>query len=564
MATLASSLSHYELLVISRAFAHFCSIANAAEFHHRSRRNELSLRKSSLSDAASTNAKYKNTLGALGTQSDSCGGVLPTLLNEGRVTPEQLHRTLATQQVELVLTAHPTEVNRRTLIDKHRRIQNLLTEADTLRYLGTPTPYQKQCIDDQLIREIGLIWQSDEVSRQKPTPQSEAQRGTLVVETVLWEALPNFLRKLDATMKATLGPEYGLPITAVPIKFSSWMGGDRDGNPNVTPTVTREVCLTNRIRAATLLKEDIGEVAGRLSTTYCNEELRAKVGADARAPYRRFLSSILDRLDSTIQWATMELNRIKNDQEEIILFTKDGKGIDMDDIYVSKQRLLDDLLLVYRSLCETGNEKTANGRVVDVIRKVCAFGLTLVQLDIRQESTRHTMALDAITRYLGIGSYEQWDEATRLSWLQRELVSNRPLIRRGDWYSHPNIFSETIIDTLETFQMIAEQKDDSLGAYVISQAKAASDVLAVLLLQRDAGVRNVLRVVPLFETLDDLNGAAQQMSTLFSLPAYKGVINGKQEVMIGYSDSAKDAGRLAASWAQYETQEQLVRLYFLS
>ena len=457
---------------------------------------------------------------------------------------------------------HPTEVNRRTLIDKHRRIQNLLTEADSLRYLGNPTAYQKQCIDDQLIREIGLIWQSDEVSRQKPTPQSEAERGTLIVDAVLWEALPSFLRKLDATMKGTLGPDYGLPLTAVPIKFSSWMGGDRDGNPNVTATVTREVCLANRIRAATLLKEDLGEVAGRLSTTYCNDELRSKVGASARAPYRRFLSTILDRLDLTIQWATMELNRIKNDQEEVILIAKDGKSIDLEDIYINKQQLLDDLLLIHRSLCETGNEITANGKVVDVIRKVCAFGLTLVQLDIRQESTRHTLALDAITRFLAIGSYEQWDEATRLSWLQRELVSNRPLCRKADWYSHPDIFSDTTIDTLETFQMIAEQKDDSLGAYVISQAKAASDVLAVLLLQRDAGVKHVLRVVPLFETLEDLNCAAQQMNTLFSLPAYKGVINGKQEVMIGYSDSAKDAGRLAASWAQYETQEQLVRFQF--
>ncbi len=327
----------------------------------------------------------------------------------------------------------------------------------------------------------------------------------------------------------------------------------------MTPSVTREVCLTNRIRAATLLKADVGEVAGRLSTTYCNDELRSKVGTDARAPYRRFLSVILDRLDATIQWATMEVNRMKNDQDESILFTKDGKGFNFGNIYTSKKCLLEDLLLVHRSLCETGNEKTANGKVVDVIRKVCAFGLTLVPLDIRQESTRHTLALDAITRYLGIGSYEQWDEATRLSWLQRELVSNRPLIRKGEWCTHPHIFTDTVVDTLETFQMIAEQKEDSLGAYVISHAHTASDVLAVLLLQRDAGVKHLLRVVPLFETLGDLNGAAEQIEKLFSLPAYKGVINGKQEIMIGYSDSAKDAGRLAASWAQYETQEQLVR-----
>jgi phosphoenolpyruvate carboxylase len=266
----------------------------------------------------------------------------------------------------------------------------------------------------------------------------------------------------------------------------------------------------------------------------------------------------MNRLDLTIQWATIELNKLKNGHATAALVANDGKIMDLDSIYVNKDSLLDDLLLIHRSLCETGNEKTANGKVVDVIRKVSAFGLTLVPLDIRQESTRHLMALDAITRYLGIGSYEQWDEATKLSWLQRELVSNRPLIRKDEWYSHPDIFSDATIDTLETFQMIAGQFEGSLSAYVISQAKAASDVLAVLLLQRDAGVKNPLRVVPLFETLDDLNGAAQTMDTLFSLPAYKGVINGKQEVMIGYSDSAKDAGRLAASWAQYETQEELV------
>ena len=130
-------------------------------------------------------------------------------------------------------------------------------------------------------------------------------------------------------------------------------------------------------------------------------------------------------------------------------------------------------------------------------------------------------------------------------------------MRKSDWESNP-AFSDTVIDTLETFSMIADQHEDSLNAYVISQATSPSDVLAVLLLQIDAGVKNPLRVVPLFETLDDLNGAAETMETLFSLPAYKGSIDGKQEVMVGYSDSAKDAGRLSASWAQYETQEQLV------
>ena len=229
-------------------------------------------------------------------------------------------------------------------------------------------------------------------------------------------------------------------------------------------------------------------------------------------------------------------------------------------IYLSKDELMKDLLVIHRSLSSTGNEVMANGLLTDILRNVSAFGLTLVPLDVRQESDRHEEAVDAITRFLGLGSYKQWDEQTRVNWLQQQLASNRPLLRPDDWNLYPDIFSPTVVDTLETFRMIVEMREGSLGAYVISQCTSASDVLAVLLLQRDAGVKKPLRVVPLFETLGDLNGAPAQMKTLFSVPVYMGMIDGKQEVMIGYSDSAKDAGRLAASWAQYETQEILAQI----
>lgn len=231
------------------------------------------------------------------------------------------------------------------------------------------------------------------------------------------------------------------------------------------------------------------------------------------------------------------------------------------EVYLSSDEIMGELRLMHKSLCETGNEITADGFLTDIIRNVAAFGLTMAKLDIRQESDRHEEAVDSITRYLGLGSYSQWDEDTRLNWLTSQLSSPRPLIRPGIWHEHPDIFSPTCIDTLETFSMIADQHEGSLGAYVISQATSASDVLAVLILQRDAGVKKPLRVVPLFETLGDLNGAVDTMTKLFSLPAYMGAINGKHEVMIGYSDSAKDAGRLAASWAQYETQEALVSIF---
>ncbi len=214
----ASSLTIDELKVVCRAFAHFCAIANAAEYHHRSRRTIERLLQAQKEDP--------KRIGALGVKFDSCGGALPQLLKDGK-SPKEIFDTLTTQKVELVLTAHPTEVNRRTLLDKHRRVQNLLTEADELRAKAGSTPFQEKLINDALKREITLIWQSDELTRRKPTVQEEAERGTLVVEAVLWETVPTFYRKLDATMLEVLGKEFGLPVDATPFKFSSWMGGDR-------------------------------------------------------------------------------------------------------------------------------------------------------------------------------------------------------------------------------------------------------------------------------------------------------------------------------------------------
>mmetsp|Transcript_14998 Transcript_14998/g.21224 ORF Transcript_14998/g.21224 Transcript_14998/m.21224 type:complete len:999 (-) Transcript_14998:129-3125(-) len=537
MATYVSSLKNDELFLVSRSFTHFLALANAAEGHHRIRL---------MHERVNTG----EGISALSSKADSCGGVLPQLAKEHDA--DAIFDALTSQTVELVLTAHPTEVNRRSILDKQRRVQSLLTLADRYRTSGAATPYKQAELNDALYREISSIWLSDEVAREKPTPQNEAARGTLVVETVLWETLPQFLRKLNATLVDTIGKK--LPLDAAPLKFASWMGGDRDGNPNVTSTVTREVCLTNRITAATLLHRDLITLESELSITNCSQELRDIVGDDEREPYRCFLEPMIQKLENTKAWAGQNLDHIKS---------KGVKGFSDDtfassDIYLSKQDLMDDLMLMHRSLSSTGNEITANGRLTDIIRNLSAFGLTLVPLDVRQESDRHMEVLDSITRFLGLGSYEQWDEETRISWIQQQLASNRPLLRPGVWNDHPDKFSPTTIEALETFAMIADQHDDSLGAYVISQATSASDVLAVLLLQRDAGVKKPLRVVPLFETLDDLNGAADTMESLFSLPGYMGSIAGKQEIMIGYSDSAKDAGRLAASWAQYETQEKLV------
>ena len=317
--------------------------------------------------------------------------------------------------------------------------------------------------------------------------------------------------------------------------------------------------LKNRAKAATLFARDLRRLQNELSLTTCSAELREALGekgTSLREPYREYLQGIITKLDTTLAWCDQELDFIQSGAPR----KGHHEAISRSEIYVVRQELRDDLMLIHRSLNETGHDFIAEGFLTDILRNLSAFGLTLIPLDVRQESDRHEEAMDCITRFLGLGSFSQWDEQTRINWLTAQISSKRPLLRPGIWHEHPEYFPPTAVDTLEIHAMIADQLPESLGTYVISQATSASDVLSVLLLQLDAGVKEPLGVAPLFETLGDLEGAEDTMRSLYSLPAYMGQIKGKQQIMIGYSDSAKDAGRLAASWAQYETQEKLAAL----
>ncbi|CAN6207544.1 unnamed protein product [Urochloa humidicola] len=215
---------------------------------------------------------------------------------------------------------------------------------------------------------------------------------------------------------------------------------------------------------------------------------------------------------------------------------------------------LEPLELCYKSLCDCGDKTIADGCLLDFMRQVSTFGLSLTKLDIRQESDRHTEVIDAITTHLGIGSYRSWPEEKRQEWLISELKGKRPLL------SADLPQSEEVADALGTFRVLAELPRDSFGPYIISMATAPSDVLAVELLQRECKVAQPLPVVPLFERLADLQAAPATMERLFSVDWYKQRINGKQQVMVGYSDSGKDAGRLSAAWALYNAQEKVLQV----
>ncbi|HEX9984107.1 MAG TPA: phosphoenolpyruvate carboxylase [Thermoanaerobaculia bacterium] len=524
LTALLAELPTAEALPVARAFAHFLSLANVAEQHHRVRRRR----------------DYQRDPGAR-PQPGSFDEVMGRLRQQG-IAEEQLFESVASLRIELVLTAHPTEVVRRTLLQKYTRIGELLAHRDRR---DLTIPEQRETIDD-LRREITSAWETDEVRHTRPTPLDEVKGGLFIFEQTLWDALPRYLRALDEALRTHTGR--ALPLDAAPIRFGSWIGGDRDGNPNVTAAVTRDACLLARWVAADLYLREVDALRSELSMKSGSAEL-----PQVDEPYRAILKEVRDRL------------RLTRDAIEQALGRAEPSSILNSQSSIPLQDLLDPLLRCHRSLHETGNGLIADGRLLDLIRRVHAFGLTLVRLDVRQDSARHTALLDAITRQLGLGSYAGWPEEQRQEFLLRELASRRPLIPRD------LELDDDAREDLATFHAVATIPRDSLGAYVITMAGQPSDVLGVALLQKEAlaseqsnvgqtllSVRAPLRVVPLFETIDDLRRAGETMTQLLRLDAYRTIIDGRQEVMVGYSDSSKDSGRFTAAWELFQAQEQIV------
>ncbi|KAI4388258.1 hypothetical protein MLD38_000602 [Melastoma candidum] len=538
-----TSLDPGDSIVIAKSFSHMLNLANLAEEVQIAHRRRNKFKKGDFVDenSATTESDIEETF--------------KKLVGNLKKSPEEVFDALKNQTVDLVLTAHPTQSVRRSLLQKHGRIRNCLTQL----YAKDITPDDKQELDGALQREIQAAFRTDEIRRSPPTPQDEMRAGMSYFHETIWKGVPKFLRRVDTALK-NIGINERVPYNAPLIQFSSWMGGDRDGNPRVTPEVTRDVCLLARMMAANLYYSQIEDLMFELSMWRCSDELRVRADElhsstkkDTKhyiefwktippsEPYRVLLGDLRDKLYQTRERARHLLAHGASDIPEEATFT-------------NVEDFLGPLEMCYRSLCACGDRPIADGSLLDFLRQVSTFGLSLVRLDIRQESDRHTDVLDAITRHLEIGSYKEWPEERRQEWLLSELGGKRPL------FGSDLPKTEEIADVLDTFHVIAELPADSFGAYIISMATAPSDVLAVELLQRECHVKQPLRVVPLFEKLADLDAAPAAVARLFSIDWYRNRINGKQEVMIGYSDSGKDAGRLSAAWQLYKAQEELINV----
>ncbi|OOF27227.1 phosphoenolpyruvate carboxylase [Salinivibrio proteolyticus] len=508
--TVLQNLPADQLLPVARAFSQFLNLTNIAEQYHTVSRQ----------------------CDALECSPDAIDDLLRRV-SQGEINANDAQQAIADLKIELVLTAHPTEIARRTTIHNLVQINKCLSKLELSEHLGAA---ERAKTEKRLEQLIAQAWHTDVIRQERPTPLDEAKWGFAVIENSLWQAVPAFLRQFDQQLESHL--DINLPIDAKPVQISSWMGGDRDGNPYVTSEVTREVMLLSRWKAADLYLRDVQDLISELSMTQCDDTVREMAG-EAHEPYRAILKTLRSQLTHTLSYLDAKLK---------------GERASSQGILTDTQQLWQPLLACYQSLHQCGMGIIADGKLLDLLRCVQCFGVHLIKLDIRQESTRHADVLSEVTRYLGMGDYAQWSEQDKQAFLTRELASKRPLLPR-DWSPSPDV--QEVIDTC---RVIAEQPREALGAYVISMARTASDVLAVHLLLQEAGCPFRMDVCPLFETLDDLNNAEAVIGELLAIDWYRGFTQNFQMVMIGYSDSAKDAGVMAAGWAQYRAMEALVNL----
>jgi phosphoenolpyruvate carboxylase len=489
---------------VARAFAHYFQIVNLAEQHDRVRRGREHQRRGETEPGS---------LAALG----------PLLAR--RVPRADTERLLAQASIDLVLTAHPTEAQRRTVLDKHRHIADLLERLDSDR----PTPDDVRAIRRSLREEITLLWQTDEIRHERPRVGDEVKNALFYLEEILYPLVPETYRRIEEAFAAAYGAQVHIPPV---LRFGSWVGADMDGNPNVTPEVAIDTALAHAARAVALHTRELRSLGARLSQSTrrigVSAELVESLARDHAAhperaeaveartrdePYRRKLRWVEAKLDATHQ--ALVVSRASGERSTRRLFG-----------YSGPDGLLEDLRIIERSLEANAGEHAGLSHIRALVRQVEVFGFHLAKLDVRVPAA---WVRDAA---------------------QVEPVPEGPGMRA--------------IEAIAT--MHRRTTRDSAESFILSMTRGHEDMLAALKLARAAGLVQpdngvaAVSIVPLFETLDDLERCPREVDRALADPEYARYVElrgRRQEVMVGYSDSNKDAGILASSFALYRAQRAL-------
>jgi phosphoenolpyruvate carboxylase len=502
------------------------------------------------------------------------------------VPPTSLETLLRELDIRLVFTAHPTEIVRHTVRHKQRRVASLIDKLEESTNVD-----DQALLRQQLEEEIRLWWRTDELHQFKPSVLDEVEFALHYFQQVLFDALPQLQQRIRSALKASY-PDVDPPREAF-CTFGSWVGADRDGNPSVTPEITwraacyqRQMMLDRYVKAVTELRDQLS-----ISTQWSRptpalleslemDRLRFPEVYEERAaryrlePYRLKLSYMLERLHLSEKrnHQLAEAGWESPPSEPPSPQSRMAGGLAQTQTpqelhYASEEEFRNDLELIRNSLQATGLHCES---LTALLSQVHIFAFCLASMDIRQESTRHSDAIDELTRYLQLPiPYGEMEEAERVEWLLAELQTRRPLLPAAASWSGPTA------ETFAVFQML-QRLQQEFGSricrtYVISMSHTVSDLLEVLLLAKEAGLvdpvekRSQLLVIPLFETVEDLQRAPAVMGRLFQEPFYRELLRSEsqlplQEVMLGYSDSNKDSGFLSSNWEIHRAQIALQQL----
>lgn len=529
-------------LAVLKAFTTYFQLVNLAEDEQRVR-----ILRERAAEAQYTGVPVRETLAEAVTK----------LKQEG-FTADQMRTILSGLFIRPVITAHPTETKRQAILTK------LKTIAETLRQLNRTDllPLEVRELTDQLREDIVLLWQSDETRDRPPTVLDEVRTGLYFFEATLYNLIPEIYDELErALADAYPGEHFDIPAF---LRYGSWIGGDRDGNPFVTLTVTQEALRAMKESILRLYNIAVDELYHHLIPAL------TRVGVS-----QELMDSIIDDFNLVPENEVEVLERFRNEpyrQKLIMMFrrlraSRAENEHPWDDrsrnprAYHHVDEFLHDLRLIEASLCANKGERIAAGRLCHLIRNVEVFGFHLATLDIRQHSARHRAAIAELFNRYGIFSdYNALAEADKERVLTQEIRNLRPFTAQLH-------FSDETNETIALFRLIRRAKEeideDAIHTYIISMTHAASNLLEVLLMAKDAGLMGRIDIVPLFETVSDLEAAPQIMAMLFENEAYRQHIAARgqsQQIMIGYSDSNKDGGYLRANWMLFKAQRTLARL----
>ncbi len=611
---LIQKLSIEDAIKSARAFALYFQLINIVEQHYEKQEQKLSRRNSNSSEISDFKPKKTesssnsfdinpsvpgvNGLEEIWQEQEnqvSKAGTFESLfpyLQKINMPPQMIQRLLMQLDIRLVFTAHPTEIVRHTIRKKQRRISNILSKIDIAEDVTNHENFDSWEIEaatDELMEEIRLWWRTDELHQFKPKVLDEVDYALHYFQEVLFDVIPQLSLKLRQSLKQAFPS-----LTPPPNKFcyfGSWVGGDRDGNPFVTTEITWETACYQRGIVLEKYLKSIDQLRELLSLSLHWSKVLPEL-LDSLEQDRQQMPEIYDKLAVRYRQEPYRLKlayierRLKNTRDRNNFIAHNEGNPKIENIYSSEQDFLAELQLIQQSLAET----SLHCRELDnLICQVEVFGFILTQLDFRQESSRHSDALEEIADYLGIlpKPYNELSETEKTSWLVKELQTRRPLIPAD------MAFSDKTAEVIETFRVLrALQQEFGLGicsTYIISMTNHVSDVLEVMLLGQEAGLydpatsRSAVRIVPLFETVDDLKRAPTVMQELFELKLYRAALAGGyehlsvlqggdipaklvpptleptnlQEIMLGYSDSNKDSGFLSSNWEIHKAQKAL-------